>query len=279
MTLPNPLPTDREKLEILAQKALSEENAAYPGDFIAANRSARAQYPALFDAWQKSCFQPPAAPAPPDWQHTAPVRDKQPPGYPFNQPFVPPGTPGSLANDMDQKAVRSTYLDALKKHMSDHPEATPIAAHRAVMDLQVKSVTLYQEDDKPPLRVLNIRHEILGWVFVQDRWAALAALQDTFAAVGIASHAQLAWYNSDELIWHDHFPKPMPVPFALRLEAAKEWHSQSAKFGEYLKLVGKIIADSLQAQKRQDEFVEKAKDLLKSVEQAINQQPPLPPPQ
>ena len=41
MIFPNPLPTSREALNELANQALSEATAYYPGDFISANRSAR----------------------------------------------------------------------------------------------------------------------------------------------------------------------------------------------------------------------------------------------
>jgi hypothetical protein len=39
----------------------------------------------------------------------------------------------ALANDMDQSGVRTTYLDAFKKHMTDHPDCDPVDAHKAVM--------------------------------------------------------------------------------------------------------------------------------------------------
>ena len=38
-----------------------------------------------------------------------------------------------LANDMDQSGVRKTYLDAFSKHMTEHPDCDPVAAHQAVM--------------------------------------------------------------------------------------------------------------------------------------------------
>src|SRR5208282_5011268 len=39
----------------------------------------------------------------------------------------------ALANDMDQSGVRQTYLDALSKHMTDHPDHGAVEAHAAVM--------------------------------------------------------------------------------------------------------------------------------------------------
>jgi hypothetical protein len=49
-------------------------------------------------------------------------------------PFKPglTGAP-SLANDMDRKAVRATYADAVKKHLLDNPDDTAADAHRKVM--------------------------------------------------------------------------------------------------------------------------------------------------
>jgi hypothetical protein len=39
----------------------------------------------------------------------------------------------ALANDMDQNGVRQTYLDALSKHMTEHPDHGAVEAHAAVM--------------------------------------------------------------------------------------------------------------------------------------------------
>ena len=131
MKLPNPLPTDRDNLANLANQALNELMPSCDNDFIKANRLARAQYPQLFDAWQKSLT--------PTLEPDLPLRatgqlagggadPNDNPSNPFN-----PSHLGVISNDMDNKAIRKTYTEALAKHMEENPDDGPIKSHRAVM--------------------------------------------------------------------------------------------------------------------------------------------------
>jgi hypothetical protein len=131
MNLPNPLPADRDILADLANQVINELMPSCDNDFIKANRLSRAQYPQLFDAWQKSLM--------PKLEPVLPVRatgqlagggadPNDNPSNPFN-----PAHLGAIANDMDNKAVRKTYTEALAKHMDENPDDGPIKSHRLVM--------------------------------------------------------------------------------------------------------------------------------------------------
>jgi hypothetical protein len=122
------------------QGTIAQDRCSQTGsDFVTSWNQCKLLFPKLWAATPTVSAIPENAqrlPLPANTPGYTPVTRPMPAGalQRLRNPFpVNPRLDPAIANDMDQKAVRATYADAFKKHLSDNPDDGPIVAHRKVM--------------------------------------------------------------------------------------------------------------------------------------------------